>query len=173
MHLQAHIEVCKFIYSLNLRFGTGTTDGEASERWWAELNQAAGSTKQMNPGQRHEVLNDMTNDWNWCKTDEQSWYHCFSPSPLFLIPLIFAETALSLSQKHAESGFIEAVESFDKLSAGLRLKVNGTKTVDEWTNNTSGTLTDEETGEEYNVYQPRAAERQFPLWRLFLTICLP
>lgn len=76
MHVQAHIEDCKNKLSLNFTRGVGLSDGEGGERWWAEINQAAGSTKQMNPGQRHEVLNDMGVDWNWLKTEEEGkfWY---------------------------------------------------------------------------------------------------
>ncbi len=50
MHLQAHEEPCQFLYSFNYMEGVGRMDGEETERFWAEANQAAGSTKQMNTG---------------------------------------------------------------------------------------------------------------------------
>ena len=69
MHVQAHKEQCQYLCALGYTFGVGRTDGEEVERFWAEFNQASGSTKQMNAGHRKEVLNDMMNDWNWSKNE--------------------------------------------------------------------------------------------------------
>ncbi len=69
MHVQAHNEICQYLYSWNYTEGVGRSDGEEVERWWAEANQAAGSTKQMNAGHRREVLSDLMNDWNWTKNE--------------------------------------------------------------------------------------------------------
>ncbi|KLO04068.1 hypothetical protein SCHPADRAFT_841060, partial [Schizopora paradoxa] len=69
MHLQGHIESCQYRFSWNYTDGVGRTDGEEVERFWAEANQAAGSTKQMNKGHRREVLDDIMNDWNFLKNE--------------------------------------------------------------------------------------------------------
>lgn len=67
MHLQGHKYDCQYRYSFNYTEGSGRTDGEEIERFWSELIQAAGSTKQMNPGHRHDTLDDFIGDWNWTK----------------------------------------------------------------------------------------------------------
>ena len=67
MHLQGHTYDCQFRFSHNYTEGAGRTDGEEIERFWSELIQAAGSTKQMNPGHRHDTLDDLIGDWNWVK----------------------------------------------------------------------------------------------------------
>ncbi|KLO05566.1 hypothetical protein SCHPADRAFT_946616 [Schizopora paradoxa] len=69
MHLQAHEERCQYLFSLNYTEGVGRMDGEETERFWAEMNQAAGSTKQMNTGNREEVLNDLMVDRSWTKNE--------------------------------------------------------------------------------------------------------
>lgn len=70
MHLQGHIYDCQYRYSFNYTSGTGRTDGEEIERFWSEIIMAAGSTKQMNPGHRHDTLDDLIGDWNWIKLCE-------------------------------------------------------------------------------------------------------
>jgi len=35
---------------------------------WSEGNQAAGSTKEMNEGHRHDILDEFHGYWNWTKT---------------------------------------------------------------------------------------------------------
>lgn len=64
MHVQNHVERCIYLHSFNFTKGVGRTDGEEAERFWAEANQLAGSTKQMNPGHRMDSLDDECNDWN-------------------------------------------------------------------------------------------------------------
>ncbi|KAJ8509466.1 hypothetical protein ONZ45_g8368 [Pleurotus djamor] len=68
MHLHGHVEDCFYLYSLDYAEGSGRTDGERIEGGWAEEKQAGGSTKEMNAGHRHDVLNDMQNFSNWMKT---------------------------------------------------------------------------------------------------------
>lgn len=67
MHLQNHCEECQYLFSLYFAIGVGRLDGEEAERFWAEVNQLAGSTKQMNPGHRMDTLDDSINDWNITK----------------------------------------------------------------------------------------------------------
>lgn len=66
-HLPAHIAKCQTAYSLNYTRSVGRTDGEAPERGWADINQAASSTKEMGPGSRRDTLDDYFGDWNWKK----------------------------------------------------------------------------------------------------------
>ncbi|KAJ7447609.1 hypothetical protein B0H11DRAFT_1744856 [Mycena galericulata] len=66
-HLPAHIEECNLRFSFNLMPEVGQTDGEAPERGWANANPLAGSTKEMGPGARRDMLNQHFNDWNWKK----------------------------------------------------------------------------------------------------------
>lgn len=66
-HINGHKAACHITYSLNFRTGVGRTDGEGIERDWSVINQAAGSTKQMTEGARHDTLDDMWGDWNYRK----------------------------------------------------------------------------------------------------------
>ncbi|KAF7969559.1 hypothetical protein HWV62_26913 [Athelia sp. TMB] len=64
MHLRGHKEDCQYRFSLNYTDCCGHTAGEAIEGSWAEAKQAGTSTKEMNPGHRHDTLTDYQNDWN-------------------------------------------------------------------------------------------------------------
>ncbi|KAL0955398.1 hypothetical protein HGRIS_001645 [Hohenbuehelia grisea] len=66
-HLPAHITDCQVQFSLNYLRGVGRTDGEAPERGWDFLNPAAGQTKEMGPGSRRDLLEDLMGDRNWAK----------------------------------------------------------------------------------------------------------
>ncbi|KAF9513214.1 hypothetical protein BS47DRAFT_1296509, partial [Hydnum rufescens UP504] len=66
-HLPAHKQQCHTKYSLNLRPGSGCTDGEGIERDWANINPAALSTKEMGEGSRHDTIDDLFGDWNYRK----------------------------------------------------------------------------------------------------------
>lgn len=74
MHVQAHEEMCQYLYSLTYTDGVGRMDGEGTERFWAEENQAAGSTKQMNTGNREESLNDIMTDLSFRKNESAREY---------------------------------------------------------------------------------------------------
>jgi hypothetical protein len=67
MHVKNHIEACQHLWAFNFLRYSGETYGEMIETAWAENNQAAGSTKEMNDGHRHDTLDDLTNHWNWSK----------------------------------------------------------------------------------------------------------
>jgi hypothetical protein len=58
MHLLGHLEICQYLFSLNYTIGSGRVEGEAAERGFAASNLNAGSTREMNAGHRHDVLND-------------------------------------------------------------------------------------------------------------------
>ncbi|EPS93480.1 hypothetical protein FOMPIDRAFT_39266, partial [Fomitopsis schrenkii] len=66
-HLPAHQESCQIKYSYNYVKHVGRTDGEAVERGWAAVNGFSGSTKEMGPGSRRDVLDDAFGDYNWRK----------------------------------------------------------------------------------------------------------
>ncbi|EAU81022.1 hypothetical protein CC1G_10141 [Coprinopsis cinerea okayama7 len=67
-HLPAHIQSCRENFSLNFTPGAAITDGEGNERTFDYANRFAGSTREMRPGARIKLLNDVCNDWNWKKT---------------------------------------------------------------------------------------------------------
>lgn len=67
-HLPAHISACQAQFSFNYTPEVGRTDGEAPERGWDYLNPAANQTKEMGPGSRRELLEDLMGDRNWKKT---------------------------------------------------------------------------------------------------------
>jgi hypothetical protein len=67
MHIKNHIEACQLLWAFNYLVGSGETYGEKIESSWGEGNQAAGTTKEMNDGHRHDALDDFHGYWNWCK----------------------------------------------------------------------------------------------------------
>ncbi|EMD36395.1 hypothetical protein CERSUDRAFT_18702, partial [Gelatoporia subvermispora B] len=66
-HLPAHQASCQEDYSFNYTLSAGRTDGEAPERAWAITNVFGPSTKEMGPGSRIDLLNDVFGDHNWRK----------------------------------------------------------------------------------------------------------
>lgn len=58
-------------------------DGEAAERLWSEMNQAAGSTKQMSPGHRDETLDDIFGHWNRVKLYKMGEYSMRRSNTIF------------------------------------------------------------------------------------------
>ncbi|OBZ76107.1 hypothetical protein A0H81_03923 [Grifola frondosa] len=66
-HLPAHQSSCQTSFSFNLTLNVGHTDGEAVERGWAAVNPFASSTKEMGPGARRDLLDDVFGDYNWRK----------------------------------------------------------------------------------------------------------
>ncbi|KAF7329850.1 CxC2 domain-containing protein [Mycena kentingensis (nom. inval.)] len=58
MHLNAHIVLCRLLFSLALILGSGQTDGEGIERLWAGIAGVAGSTKLSGHGGRADQLDD-------------------------------------------------------------------------------------------------------------------
>jgi hypothetical protein len=67
MHILNHIERCQLEWNLNWLSYCGFTVGEMIETGWAVHNLTAGSTKEMNAGHRHDVVDDTSNNWNWEK----------------------------------------------------------------------------------------------------------
>ncbi|KAK1215180.1 hypothetical protein PQX77_022217 [Marasmius sp. AFHP31] len=69
MHLYGHKEECRFKFALNFLAYAGRIHGEGIEPSWGETKQSGGSTRQMNPGHRHDRLNEYHNYWNWKKME--------------------------------------------------------------------------------------------------------
>ncbi|KAF7327520.1 CxC2 domain-containing protein [Mycena kentingensis (nom. inval.)] len=67
LHINAHILICRVLFSLALVPGSGMTDGEAIERLWAAVAGLAGSTKLSGHGGRADQLDDHWAFWNWLK----------------------------------------------------------------------------------------------------------
>ena len=67
MHVKNHIEACQLLWAFNYLEYSGETCGELIETGWSEGNQVAGSTKEMNDGHRHDILDEYHSYWNWTK----------------------------------------------------------------------------------------------------------
>lgn len=67
MHVKNHIAKCQYLWAFNYLKGSGETYGEKIESSWSEGNQAAGSTKEMNDGHRHDKLDHFHSFYNWTK----------------------------------------------------------------------------------------------------------
>ena len=66
-HLNAHREHCRSVFSPYLLLYSGRLNGEGVERRWAMTNGYAPATKEMGPGSRADVLDDVFGDQNWAK----------------------------------------------------------------------------------------------------------
>ncbi|KAJ7743972.1 hypothetical protein B0H14DRAFT_3097170 [Mycena olivaceomarginata] len=58
-----HGPKCGPVFSLNLKPGSGQTDGEGIERPWSNIGGIAASTRIMGPGARHDTID---NHWGYC-----------------------------------------------------------------------------------------------------------
>lgn len=129
MHVQNHCEECKYLYSLYFALGVGRLDGEEAERFWAEANQIAGSTKQMNPGHRVDTIDDMINDWNKTK---QLLQGKLASLPPIITKLIYRQASL-IQKRHAESMplLTKFAKSFADFDVTVR-KLYGREVVEGW-----------------------------------------
>ncbi|KAI0750098.1 hypothetical protein C8Q80DRAFT_1219017 [Daedaleopsis nitida] len=66
-HINAHKEFCRAQYNLLFIPFSGRYDGEAIERLWSRTNGIAASTKEMGPGSRRDLLDDVFGCHNWQK----------------------------------------------------------------------------------------------------------
>lgn len=67
LHLRSHKIDCQGNFSFNNLVGVGRTDGEGVERNWSSNNDAAGATREMREGHRHDTLDDVFHDYNYRK----------------------------------------------------------------------------------------------------------
>ncbi|KLO12124.1 hypothetical protein SCHPADRAFT_941460 [Schizopora paradoxa] len=65
LHGHGHSEDCRYQFSFDYADNVGRTHGERIESGWAEGNLAGPSTREMNPGHRHETLSIIYNEWNY------------------------------------------------------------------------------------------------------------
>ncbi|KAJ7170333.1 hypothetical protein C8R43DRAFT_875994 [Mycena crocata] len=76
-HPPTHIKECNLLYSFNLTWDVGQTDGEVPEHGWSNTNLLTHSTREIGPGSRHDTLDDHFNDWNHKKiTALGTWAGC-------------------------------------------------------------------------------------------------
>ncbi|TFK78942.1 hypothetical protein K466DRAFT_506453, partial [Polyporus arcularius HHB13444] len=66
-HLNAHRDRCRSVFSPYLLLYSGRLNGEGVERRWAMANGYAPATKEMGPGSRNDMLDDVFGDQNWAK----------------------------------------------------------------------------------------------------------
>ena len=66
-HLNAHRERCRSVFSPYLLLHSGRLNGEGVERRWAMANGYAPATKEMGPGSRSDLLDDVFAYQNWVK----------------------------------------------------------------------------------------------------------
>ena len=66
-YLNAHREYCRSVFSPHVLPEWACTNGEDAERRWAWTNPFASSTKEMGPGSRRDLLDDVFGHWNWNK----------------------------------------------------------------------------------------------------------
>lgn len=74
-HLEAHGRKCYAPYLLRLTRGVGRAESEAPECGWSILGCATTQTKEMGPGARHNVLDDICGFANWRKTVDSGMFH--------------------------------------------------------------------------------------------------
>ena len=68
LHGQGHSDECRYEFSFDFAEHVGRTHGERIEGGWSEGNLAGTSTREMNPGHRHEALSAFYNEWNYQQT---------------------------------------------------------------------------------------------------------
>lgn len=66
-HMNAHGEQCRADYNLRYIPYSARDDGEGIERGWSRTNAVAATTKEMGPGARRDVLDDVFGYHNWVK----------------------------------------------------------------------------------------------------------
>lgn len=74
LHGHGHSEDCRYRYSLDFAPNVGRTHGERIEGGWAEGNLAGPSTREMNPGHRHETLSAYYNESNYQQSYRMGMY---------------------------------------------------------------------------------------------------
>ncbi|KAJ7438372.1 hypothetical protein B0H11DRAFT_1752825 [Mycena galericulata] len=120
--LPAHIEECNLKFSFNLTPEVGQTDGEAPERGWANANPLAGSTREMGPGARRDMLNEHFNDWNWKKIVAlgKLWRTMYRKTTAAVPEMVATKVALedmeNLLRAAADEEKIDAVDVWTKMA---------------------------------------------------------
>ncbi|KAF7288964.1 hypothetical protein MIND_01413000 [Mycena indigotica] len=101
LHILGHEKKCIFEFNLNLLYFVGLLTGELIETGWAEHNLTGGSTREMNDGHRHDVIDGTSDHWNWDK-------------------LVRLATSLRNAMRDAKSLERTRRENFEQLDKALR-----------------------------------------------------
>lgn len=109
LRIKNHVQACQLLWAFNYLSGSGETYGEMIETSWSAGNKASGSTKEMNDGHRHDILDDFHTYWNWCKFHKLcrlfSGRHCFLLILLLAGDLFDSYTKCIDTLKTREKGF--------------------------------------------------------------------
>ena len=73
-HLAGHRADCRYRWSFNFLPYSAMVDGEAPERIWSITNPLSNRTREMNPGHRHDVMNQFYSDQNIRRTHTMCTY---------------------------------------------------------------------------------------------------
>ncbi|KIP01467.1 hypothetical protein PHLGIDRAFT_123325 [Phlebiopsis gigantea 11061_1 CR5-6] len=71
-HLAGHRADCRYRWSFNFLPYSAMLDGEAPERIWSVTNPLSNRTREMNPGHRHDIMNEFYSDQNIRRTHNMS-----------------------------------------------------------------------------------------------------
>jgi Kyakuja-Dileera-Zisupton transposase len=124
MHIYGHGSSCQTKYSLNFIKFSARMNGEEVERWWAHINPASMSTREMGEGAREDTLDDHARSWNWRKITNFGKYQC----------LVFFSPMLMCTGQSFQSQFRKAITMHEKHRSAFE-KFNVTfpeATVKEW-----------------------------------------
>lgn len=93
LHGHGHSEDCRYMFSFDYASNVGCTHGERIESGWAEGNLAGPSTREMNPGHRHETLSSFYNEWNYQQTIKLGMALCsfFAPPSYALLSFLLGK----------------------------------------------------------------------------------
>ena len=86
--------------------------GELIETAWAEANNIRPSTREMTPGHRHDVLNDLYDFWNWWKVTQMGEWTLSIHS--LLLMLSFTVVTLKHQLTEAKKQLTKKRDFFDR-----------------------------------------------------------
>lgn len=116
-HLAGHKPDCRYKWSFNFLPYSAMMDGEAPERIWSVGNLLGNRTREMNPGHRHDVMNEFYNDQNLRRV------HSMGMSPSVRVPLRMLTTpsASTLTKKHliAQDYLPPVIEALKELEEAI------------------------------------------------------
>jgi len=178
MHINNHIASCKAQWAFNYLPYSGETWGENIEGGWAEQNQSAGSTKEMNDGHRHDTLDDFWGYWNWTKTHRMGNYsliHCVNCPDLYkgaTLKRMYLTCIKTLTTRHQNFEALTALHPEDLIKQWEAMdmkpkKVNGEVLSIYETHVKQGTLPD------YRVQCPELTILTFSITVICQNIAIP
>ena len=114
-HLSTHVLKCQMAFSFNFTPEVGSTDGEAPEREWVDINLVTSSTKEVGPGSHWDTLDDHFGDWNWKKIIALGVWHL--PSQWLIInvfdvgPGLLWKLKIAVPEKDKHTWVLHAMEN--------------------------------------------------------------